>query len=152
MNAANNEPVVILPLGPFIVSEDEELAILGARVSDIDMEVAANYELAVKLSVQQGVVTLHASDGLSFSVGDGVEDEWMYFHGPAMSVAKALGRITYRGHLNWWVTCSVDKPDDEARYWCWSSQPTRNRPSKKRKVNLDMAMRLTSSALLSGIL
>lgn len=65
------------------------------------MEVSANYQLAVRLSVQQGVLTLNASNGLTFSVGDGVEDELMYFHGPAASVADSLGRIMYRGHLNW---------------------------------------------------
>lgn len=92
---------MVLPSGPIAINEDEELHITGIRVADIDIEVSANYQLAVRLSVQQGVLTLNTSDDLSFSVGDGVEDELMYFHGPAASVFDALGKITYRGHLNW---------------------------------------------------
>lgn len=105
VNAENNQPEVILPPGPFTVSEDESISISGARVTDIDMEVSANYELAVRLSVEQGVVSLNSADGLSFAVGDGVEDQLVYFHGSATHVGVALERITYRGHLNWWVSC-----------------------------------------------
>lgn len=104
VNAENNQPEVILPPGPFSVNEDENIYISGARVTDIDMEVSANYELAVRLSVEQGVVSLNSTDGLSFSVGDGVEDELVYFHGSTAHVGDALGSITYRGHLNWWVS------------------------------------------------
>lgn len=70
-------------------------------MTDIDLEVSTNYELAVRLSVEQGVITLNGTDGLGFSVGDGIEDELVYFHGPASSVGDALGKLTYRGHLNW---------------------------------------------------
>lgn len=103
VNAENNQPEVVLPSGPFIVNEDEEISISGARVSDIDMEISDNYELAVRLSVEEGVVSLNGTNGLDFSVGDGVEDELVYFHGSASSVGDALGSITYRGHFNWWV-------------------------------------------------
>lgn len=103
VNAENNQPEVIVPPGPFTVNEDENIYISGARVTDIDMEVSANYELAVRLSVEQGVVSLNSTDGLSFSVGDGIEDELVYFHGSAAHVGDALESITYRGHLNWWV-------------------------------------------------
>ncbi|CAN0250810.1 unnamed protein product [Ectocarpus fasciculatus] len=103
VNAENNQPEVILPSGPFSVNEDEETYISGARVSDVDMEVSTNYELAVRLSVEQGVVSLNGTDGLGFSVGDGVEDELVYFHGSAANVGNALGSISYRGHFNWWV-------------------------------------------------
>lgn len=103
VNAENNQPEVIFPSGPFSVNEDEETYISGARVSDVDMEVSANYELAVRLSVEQGVVSLNGTDGLGFSVGDGVEDELVYFHGSAANVGNALGSISYRGHFNWWV-------------------------------------------------
>lgn len=101
VNAENNRPEVILPSGPFVVNEDEETYLSGARVTDVDMEVSANYELAVRLSVAQGVVSLNGTDGLGFSVGDGVEDEVVCFHGAAISVGYALGSITYRGHYNW---------------------------------------------------
>lgn len=104
VNAENNQPEIFLPPGPFIVNEDEELSISGTQVIDIDMEVSESYELAVRLSVEQGVVSLNNTDGLGFSVGDGVEDELMYFHGSAASVGDALRSITYRGHLNWWVS------------------------------------------------
>lgn len=103
MNAENNQPEVFLPAGPFRVNEDEEFSFSGTQVTDIDTEVSENYELAVRLSVEQGVVSLNSTDGLGFSVGDGVEDELMYFHGSAASVGDALRSITYRGHLNWWV-------------------------------------------------
>lgn len=103
VNAENNQPEVFLPSGPFSVNEDEHVSISGARVADRDMEVSANYELAVRLSVEQGVLSLNSTDGLGFSVGDGVEDELVYFHGSATSVGDALGSITYRGHFNWWV-------------------------------------------------
>lgn len=101
VNAKNNQPQVVLPSGPFTVKEDEEIAISGAQVADIDMEVSANYELAVRLSVMQGVISLNGTNGLHFSVGDGVEDELVYFHGSAASVGDALNTITYRGHYNW---------------------------------------------------
>lgn len=103
VNAENNQPEVILPSGPFVVNEDEEIVISGARVEDIDTEVSANYELAVRLSVEQGVVSLNGTGGLGFSVGDGIEDELVYFHGSATHVGDALGSIRYRGHYNWWV-------------------------------------------------
>lgn len=101
VNAENNQPQVILPSGPFSVKEDEDIAISGVQVADIDMEISANYELAVRLSVTQGVVSLNGTNGLHFSVGDGVEDELVYFHGSADSVSDALSTITYRGHYNW---------------------------------------------------
>lgn len=101
VNAENNRPQVILPSGPFSVKEDEEISISGVQVADIDMEISANYELAVRLSVTQGVVSLNGTNGLDFSVGDGVEDELVYFHGSAASVGDALSAITYRGHYNW---------------------------------------------------
>eukprot|EP00903_Cladosiphon_okamuranus_P015261 g14103.t1 len=66
------------------------------------MEVSTKYELAVRLSVEQGVVSLNNPDGLSFSVGDGVEDQLVYFHGSATHVGDALESITYRGLLNWY--------------------------------------------------
>lgn len=103
VNAESNQPEVFLPSGPFSVNEDEEVSISGARVADRDMEVSANYELAVRLSVEQGVLSLNSTDGLGFSVGDGVEDEFVFFHGSATSVGDALASITYRGHFNWWV-------------------------------------------------
>ncbi|CAM9343751.1 unnamed protein product, partial [Hapterophycus canaliculatus] len=93
VNAMNNQPEVVLPSGPFTVNEDEEIAISGARVADIDMEISENYELAVRLSVEEGVVSLNGTNGLGFSVGDGVEDELVYFHGSASSVGDALGRM-----------------------------------------------------------
>lgn len=101
VNAENNQPQVILPSGAFSVNEDEVISISGVQVADIDMEVSANYELAVRLSVTEGVVSLNGTSGLDFSVGDGVEDELVYFHGSAASVGDALGMITYRGHFNW---------------------------------------------------
>ncbi|CAM9734048.1 unnamed protein product [Scytosiphon promiscuus] len=101
VNAENNQPKVILPSGPFTVNEDEHIFISGARVSDIDMDISKNYELAVRLSVEEGLVSLNGTNGLGFSVGDGVEDGLMYFHGPASSIGDALGSIRYRGRLNW---------------------------------------------------
>lgn len=104
MNAENNQPEVMLPQrGILVVDEDELLVISGAGVADIDMEVSSKYEVAVRLSVEQGVLSLNGTNGLGFSTGDGVEDEAMHFHGPASSVNDALGSITYRGHYNWWV-------------------------------------------------
>lgn len=101
VNAENNHPEVVLPSGPFTVNEDENIFISGARVTDIDMGISENYELAVRLSVEEGVLSLNGTNGLGFSVGDGVEDELMYFHGSASSVGDALGSIKYRGHFNW---------------------------------------------------
>lgn len=104
VNAENNQPEVTLPSrGMLVVDEDEQLVISGAGVADIDMEVSSKYELAVRLSVEQGTLSLNGTNGLGFSIGDGVEDEVMYFNGPASSVNDALGSIIYRGHYNWWV-------------------------------------------------
>lgn len=101
VNAENNQPEVFLPSGPFIVEEDEETYIFDVAITDIDMEVSADYEVAVRLSVEQGLLSLNSTDGLGFSVGDGFEDELVYFHGSASSVGDALRAIAYRGHNNW---------------------------------------------------
>lgn len=112
VNAENNQPEVMLPsTGILVVDEDEKLVILGVGVTDIDMEVSSKYELAVRLSVEQGTLSLNCTNGLGFSIGDGVEDEVMYVNGPASSVNDALGSITYRGHYNWWVGVGDSESD-----------------------------------------
>lgn len=103
MNGENNKPAVFLPPGPFVVKEDEELKLTNSRIEDADNEISANLQLAVRLSMEEGVISLNATHGLSFSVGDGLQDELMSFHGSTDSVINALGSITYCGHLNWWV-------------------------------------------------
>ena len=85
------------------MEEDDRLVISDVRITDIDVELATNYELAIRLSVDYGVVSLNDTEGLEFSFGDGVEDGVMSFHGPASSLGKALSCIIYRGNFNWWV-------------------------------------------------
>ncbi|CAM9173657.1 unnamed protein product [Ascophyllum nodosum] len=101
VNAENTHPQVIFPPGIYTVEEDDRLVISDVRITDIDVELATNYELAIRLSVDYGVVSLNDTEGLEFSFGDGVEDGVMSFHGPASSLGKALSCIIYRGNFNW---------------------------------------------------
>lgn len=100
VSAEETKSAVVLPMGPFSVYEDEELVLTGTTVKGIATNVST-IGISVSLSVKQGVVSVSTNPKLSFGAGDGLEDEFMLFHGPMGSVMSALRNITYRGHLNW---------------------------------------------------
>ncbi|CAM9095296.1 unnamed protein product [Chrysoparadoxa australica] len=71
------------------------------------MAVADNYQLSVVMSVDHGVLSVAGAVSVTFSAGDGKEDEMMLFHGSAAAASAALGSITYRPHPNWFGTATI---------------------------------------------
>lgn len=92
----NTAPVINSP-GNQSASEDTDLTISGLSLTDID---SGSGDVEVTLSVANGVLTLGAFDGLSFTSGDGTQDSSMTFRGTAMEINKALEALVYRGNAN----------------------------------------------------
>ena len=83
----NSAPVITLPGSPN-VSEDGSVVVTGFGISD------DSNNLGVTISAQS-TVTLASTAGLTFSVGDGFEDEAMAFTGSPADVTAALNGLTY---------------------------------------------------------
>jgi VCBS repeat-containing protein len=84
VNAVNDPPVQAMP-GPQMVDEDTALVFAAARgnglaITDVDAGSAA---LQVTLTAVHGAVTLGATAGLVFTLGDGTADSTMVFEGAA---------------------------------------------------------------------
>lgn len=93
VNPVNDAPVNVVP-GAQTVNEDTDLA-LALATSDVDPG-----DLRVILSVQNGVLSLAATDALVFATGDGVADPQLDFSGSPASIAAAIDGVVYRGTLD----------------------------------------------------
>lgn len=102
MNSWNNQPTIVLPqVEPIVGTEDETLEIVGLEIHDIDSLVVPDYAVALKLQVNHGRISLASTQGLSFSNGDGLEDEFVFATGNLASVNAALKSVSYVGQLDW---------------------------------------------------
>ncbi len=81
-------PAILLPGTP-TVAEDGTIGVTGIFVGDPDSSI-----LSVTIT-SLSTVTLGTTAGLTFSIGDGVDDETMTFTGAAGAVAAALASLTY---------------------------------------------------------
>jgi len=64
VNPVNDAPVNGIPVGPLAVDEDTPLSITGLSVSDVD---AGSATIQVVLSVERGVLTVQAHDGVTIT-------------------------------------------------------------------------------------
>ncbi|TYZ65127.1 hypothetical protein PybrP1_009425 [[Pythium] brassicae (nom. inval.)] len=101
VNAWNNEPKVVAPR-EVVGQEDEAFDITGVSISDSKESMALDYVVTVRLSVNNGVLTLTPTEGITFSVGSGTRNEFVLFSGTLTSVNAILARISYRSFLNWY--------------------------------------------------
>lgn len=96
VNPVNDAPVNLLPAQQS-VAENNVLTFSAIKsnpimVSDVDAGLAV---VQVALSVNNGVLTLGNTAGLTFSVGDGTGDANMTFRGTIAAINSALNGTTY---------------------------------------------------------
>jgi hypothetical protein len=81
-------------------------------ISNINPTLTDEYNVGLTVSCTFGVISLNTVRELTFSVGDGTEDEVMYFSGSVDAVNKAISSLTYRPLLNVFgnetITLTVD--------------------------------------------
>jgi len=97
VEAVNDAPVNTFP-GAQTIHEDAVLVFSGSNtisISDVDSGSAI-----VTLSVSQGTLDLGSRSGLTFSVGDGLNDTTMTFSGSVQDINVALANLSYRGNVN----------------------------------------------------
>jgi hypothetical protein len=92
----NDAPILTVPAAQTI-AEDENLAITGISVSDVDV---GSGDLEVTLAVNNGVLSLSQTTGLTFTTGDGTEDSTLTFTGSLADVNDAIASLVYRGNPN----------------------------------------------------
>ncbi|MCG3128908.1 MAG: hypothetical protein CHACPFDD_03804 [Phycisphaerae bacterium] len=103
--SVNDAPVFIVP-GTQNVNEDENLAVNGTSVTDVDVEEGDGI-LRVSLSAAHGVLTLADTAGLSFISGDGTSDAAMQFDAALTDANTALASIIYAGHANYFGSDAI---------------------------------------------
>lgn len=101
VTAPNQAPVNTVP-GPQTVAEDADLVFSTANgnriaVSDPD---AADADLQVTLTATNGVLTLSAITGLTFTAGDGTDDATMTFTGTITEINAALEGLLFEPAAN----------------------------------------------------
>ncbi|QUY45864.1 putative Ig domain-containing protein [Acaryochloris marina] len=96
ISAVNDGPGIILPTAAS-VDEDTDLVMSGITISDVDVNGG---EVIVTLTVDNGVLSLGQTSGLTFSQGDGSANGSMVFSGTLANINQALVNLTYRGNLN----------------------------------------------------
>jgi alpha-tubulin suppressor-like RCC1 family protein len=99
----NFAPVNTTPVG-LLVNEDSTLAITGLSISDAD---AGNNSVEVTLAALPQRITLGNIAGLSFSVGDGSQDQTMVFTGPIEKINAALASAVFIPSQNFNGSASV---------------------------------------------
>ncbi|MGB3494710.1 MAG: exosortase-dependent surface protein XDP2 [Elainellaceae cyanobacterium] len=87
----NDAPTITVP-GAQTVETGTDIAVTGIQITDVD---AGDGELAITVSTTQGVVSLSALEGLTFTTGDGTEDGTIEFTGTLEAIAQALDSLTY---------------------------------------------------------
>ena len=95
VEGVNDAPVITVPAARF-VPEDTTLLISGIDIDDVDI---GGQSFQVGLSVDNGVLTLGATDGLIFSAG-GDRRSSMVFSGTSADVNTALNGLLYRGDVD----------------------------------------------------
>ncbi|MEM9218254.1 MAG: Ig-like domain-containing protein [Cyanobacteria bacterium P01_F01_bin.150] len=92
VNPVNDAPELVVP-GIQSVESEADLAIAGLQITDIDAEAG---ELSVSISATEGLLSLAQVNGLTFTIGDGVEDGAIAFTGTLEAINQALASLTYR--------------------------------------------------------
>ncbi len=89
--AINDGPTNAVP-GPLATDEDVPLVVGGISVADPDIGTDA---LEVTLVATNGALTLGVTSGLTFSVGNGVDDAVLRFRGTIADVNMAFASLTF---------------------------------------------------------
>ena len=98
VTAVNDAPQITVP-GLQNGTEDINLVIAGLSINDVDVEKEAG-TLSVAVAVSEGIVTLGATSGLTFTSGADATAS-MVFSGSLTDVNAALNSVTYRGGSNY---------------------------------------------------
>ncbi|CAM9843433.1 unnamed protein product, partial [Hapterophycus canaliculatus] len=112
----NDAPTFEIP-APGDVREDQDTAVAGLSVRDVDLAVEGAYVfgggpgsadggfIEVTLSSTNGTTTLgNGATGYTFLVGDGVANRLMSFRASLAGAIRALGGLTYRGEADFYGT------------------------------------------------
>ncbi|MFM9964548.1 MAG: DUF2341 domain-containing protein [Planctomycetaceae bacterium] len=103
VRAVNDAPVHGVP-GPQTVAEDFSPGLVfsaanGNAISVSDVDVGGGL-LGVRLTVNNGTLTLGTTANLSFGLGDGINDRDLLFAGTVAEVNAALNGLTYSSDAN----------------------------------------------------
>ncbi|AFM28093.1 polysaccharide deacetylase family protein [Desulfomonile tiedjei] len=96
VNAIDDAPVNSVP-GTQTVSAGQTLVfnnVNGNRIRVSDVDAGAN-QIEVTLTAANGTLTLYSLTGLTFSAGDGTNDESMTFRGTVSSINAAINRLRF---------------------------------------------------------
>lgn len=98
VNHQSNEPTLVTPLNKDInkTLEDTPTTIYHTYISKIDPSLTSSYRVGIQISANFGVISLATTSSLTFSVGDGIQDEVMYFSGTVEKVDAAINALTYK--------------------------------------------------------
>jgi VCBS repeat-containing protein len=91
--AFNPPPSIVLPGSPSIL-EDNAIGVTGITIGD------PNNAIVTVSIVSLSTTTLGTTAGLTFSVGDGINDESMTFTGTVTDINTALAGLTYTPTFN----------------------------------------------------
>ncbi|HSX58616.1 MAG TPA: Ig-like domain-containing protein [Tahibacter sp.] len=84
---ANDAPVVNAPAA-LTLNEDETATLTTLGVGDVD-----NSTLTITLDASHGTLTLVTTSGLSFTLGDGTDDDAMAFSGSLVNIGAAFASV-----------------------------------------------------------
>jgi uncharacterized repeat protein (TIGR01451 family) len=97
VNPVNDPPVNAMPAPQTILEDTSLVMTLGTgnalSVSDVDLGMG---DLTLTLTATAGTVTISVVPGITFSVGDGIDDTTMTFSGRLGPVLAALQTVTFR--------------------------------------------------------
>jgi len=91
----NQPPVITVPTASLAVDSDTNLTIAGVQVNDPD---ANGGTLSVTLFAQNGVLSLANTQGITFTQGNGNQNNRVTFSGTLFAINAALSSIIYRSY------------------------------------------------------
>jgi ELWxxDGT repeat protein/VCBS repeat-containing protein len=103
INPTNDAPVITVPSSQS-VNEGTDLRISGININDVDV---SNGSLTVAVSAVSGLLSLESLTGLTFTTGDGTQDNTLIFQGTQSAVNTALSSLTYRPNANFGGTDTI---------------------------------------------
>lgn len=108
VNPVNDPPVNLVPANQTLL-EDSTFTfstLRGTPISVSDVDIGTG-DYTVTLTASQGTLSLARVSGLTFTVGDGVNDATMGFSGPELAVNTALDGLTFTPPANAWGSATV---------------------------------------------
>lgn len=112
VTGTNDAPVITAP-GAQSVDEDTTLTLNGANLISIADDDAGTSSVRVTLMSTNGVLSLSATTGLSFTSGDGSSDASMIFTGSLSDINAALNGLRYQPTSNFNGAASIQITVDD---------------------------------------